>query len=196
MRHSVCYPVWFAAALVARGSLAQSAERTAAVSLFDEAGRLVAEGDLGRACPKYAESYRLDPQLGALLHLADCYERAGKLASAWSSFRDASELARQRGDARAKIATEHAAALEPTLPRLKLLLGPDAASGVQVQSDGKPVGAAALGGFIAVDPGEHSVEASAPAHHSWQARVNVRAGQEVVLEIPALAPLAPPEPGN
>src|SRR5258706_11994014 len=189
MRHSVCYPVWFAAALVARGSLAQSAERTAAVSLFDEAGRLVAEGDLGRGCPKFAESYRLDPQLGALLHLADCYERAGKLASAWSSFRDASELARQRGDARAKVATEHATALEPTLPRLKILLGPAAVSGVRVQSDGKPVGAAALGAFIAVDPGEHSVDASAPAYRGWRARMNVRVGEEIVLEIPALTPL-------
>jgi hypothetical protein len=50
------------------------AARPRTVQLFDEAERLVASGKYADACPKYAESNRLDPQLGVLMYLADCYE--------------------------------------------------------------------------------------------------------------------------
>ncbi len=50
-------------------------------------------GHAREACPKYADSQRLDPQLGTLLHLGECYAKIGKTASAWASFRDADEIA-------------------------------------------------------------------------------------------------------
>ena len=107
---------------IALGTLAPSARaqgdansRALAVQLFDEAEALFSAGQTAQACPKYAESYRLDPQLGVLIYLAECFEKDGKLASAWGSFREAAEVAQKRGDTRGAHATERARALEPRL---------------------------------------------------------------------------------
>src|ERR1700690_321489 len=72
-----------------------AASKAVATQLFDDAQALLAKGELASACAKYAESQRLDPQLGTLLHLGDCYERLGKTASAWASFKDAIVIASQ-----------------------------------------------------------------------------------------------------
>jgi len=92
--------------------------RTLAVQLFDEAEALFAKGNVAEACPKHAEIYRVDPQLGVLVYLAECYERNGQLSSAWSSFREAGEVAQKRGDSRGAHVRERASALERRLSRL------------------------------------------------------------------------------
>ena len=96
---------------------ATATSRALAVQLFDQAEALVGKGRFAEACPKYAESFRLDPQLGALIYLAECYEKNGQLASAWGSYREAEEMAQKRHDerARARARTRHRA---PTAPRL------------------------------------------------------------------------------
>src|SRR5262245_16290948 len=69
----------------------------AAQALFDEAQKRVAAGDYEQACPKFKASYALDPGGGTLLNLADCLEKQGRTASAWSTFKDALVLARRDG---------------------------------------------------------------------------------------------------
>src|SRR4051812_25793931 len=75
-------------ALAADGAPSASAIAEAQV-LFTEGRRLVTEGRYAEACAKLAESQRLDPSAGAQLNLADCYERSGQTASAWTVFREA-----------------------------------------------------------------------------------------------------------
>src|SRR5262249_19600950 len=84
-------------------------DKAAAVALFDEAEKLMAQSQFAAACPKYAESYRLEPAIGALVHLADCQEKAGQLATAWASWRDAAELADTRKDSRGDYARQRIA---------------------------------------------------------------------------------------
>src|SRR5262245_25337463 len=95
------------------------ADQAAAEALFDEARRLVSEGKQAEAWPKFAESHRLDPGVGILLYLGDCYEAIGKTASAWAAFREAEAGARAARHAeREAAARERAAALEARLASL------------------------------------------------------------------------------
>jgi hypothetical protein len=64
-----------------------------------------------------------------------------------------------------------------------------------VMVDGKALGEGSWGAALPMDPGEHSVEASAPGWQPWAGRVRVEAGPSVVeVAVPALelAPALPP----
>jgi hypothetical protein len=167
-----------------------AASRALAVQLFDEAETLLGRGEVAQACPKYAESYRLDPQLGALIYLAECYEKNGQLASAWGSFREAEEMARKYGDPRAEHARERAAALEPELSYLMIEIPSNArVAGLQVLRDGLPVNEVLWGARAAVDPGSHHVEARAAGHVPWQQSVDVAKGPGALkITVPLLRP--------
>src|SRR6188768_4131513 len=91
---------------------AQSTDSAAAQGLFDEAKALMATGKASEACPKLEESQRLDPGTGTLLNLALCYEKIGRIASAWSRNLDAAAAAKASGNtARENAARKRAAAL-------------------------------------------------------------------------------------
>jgi hypothetical protein len=165
-----------AAGLCAPHAHAESdaASRALAVQLFDQAEALLAQQRIAEACPKYAESFRLDPQLGALIYLAECYEKNGQLASAWGSYREAEEMARKRSDERAAHAHDRATALEPRLDRLEIDV-PQAARvpGLEVLRDGVIVEEALWGNAAAIDPGKHRVEAHASGYKPWQTEIDV-----------------------
>src|SRR5437868_2773215 len=82
---------------------AQAASPTAddkalATILFRDGRTLLAAGKVLEACLKFEESQRLDPAGGTILNLALCHEREGRLARAWSEFKEAEAVA--RGDGR------------------------------------------------------------------------------------------------
>jgi serine/threonine-protein kinase len=162
--------------------------RALAVQLFDEAEALLQKQQVAEACPKYAESYRLDPQLGVLIYLAECYEKNGQLASAWGSFREAEEIARKRGDGRGDHARERAAALEPHLSYLVVEVPENAhVAGLEVLRDGAVVAPVLWGSRAAIDAGKHRVEARAPGYKPWQTEVDVaKEGSATALKVPRL----------
>jgi hypothetical protein len=167
-----------------------AASRALAVQLFDEAEALLAQQQFAQACPKYAESYRLDPQLGVLIYLAECYEKNGQLASAWGSFREAEEIARKRSDARGAHANERASALEPRLSYLVIQV-PEGARvvGLEVLRDGAVLAPVLWGSRAAIDAGTHRVEARARGHEPWRAEVVVsKEGGSAAIEVPRLVP--------
>ncbi|HEY3821927.1 MAG TPA: hypothetical protein VGL81_32395 [Polyangiaceae bacterium] len=184
----------------ARADGASAEDAAVAQSLFDEARRLMIADRFAQACPKLADSYRLDPALGTLLNLAVCNERLGKTASAWAEYRDAESIAKREGRAgRVTYAREHAAQLEPRLSHLVLVRAEgNTDRGLEVQMDGVTVGEPALGSAIPVDPGAHRVEASATRKKPWSVEVTVGdRAEEKRVAIPLLedAPLpAPPPP--
>jgi hypothetical protein len=188
-----------ASAAVPRAARAQSAESqsTVAQALFDEAKRLAAAGKYDEACPKFRESYAADPATGTLLNLAVCYEKQGKTALAWSTFKTAETAARRAGQSeRAKFAADHLAALEGRLARLTVMLSPAArVPGVQVTLDDVVLGEAAWGVAMPVDPGTRRLRADAPGKRPFEELVEIPAtpGARKTVEIPALVDAAPGE---
>lgn len=178
------------ACLIAKPALAQNVDKAAAIAAFDEGQALMEEGNVAAACPKFAQSYKLDPQLGALLYLADCLEQNGQIASAWSGFRDAADLAEKRGDSRRAVAEERAAALQPRLSRLQLELPSSVPQGMQITRDGVSISSALWATSIPVDPGEYTIEVTAEGYSPWQSTIEVAGeGSLVTLTVPPLQPL-------
>jgi serine/threonine-protein kinase len=194
----------FLAALTAIAIAASSAvagaqpshDPVAAQALFDAAKRLVAQGKYGEACSKLEESQRLDPAIGTHYALAECYEKAGRLASAWVAFLDvASESSAQGRADREKYAKARAAALMPRLSRITVNV-PAAArvAGLQIKKDSETLREAQWGVAVPADTGSHVIAASAPGKVPFETTVVTREdGTTLGVDIPPLAdaPSAP-----
>jgi serine/threonine-protein kinase len=166
-----------------------AADKAAAEALFDQGVRLMKQNSFADACPKLEESERIDPAVGTLLYLGECYERAGKSASAWATFREAASLATNSGQPdRARVAAARAQELEPKLSRLSVELAPEVAKleGVVVRRGKQRIESSAYGTPLPVDPAEYRIEVSAPGYEPWSTTVKVEAGGNASVRVPAL----------
>jgi hypothetical protein len=173
-----------------------------AEKLFREGQHLLeqAKGDVAKvhvACEKFAESERLRPAMGTLLNLAVCHEKENRTASAWAEYNEVAGQASRAGQAdRSQFASQHAAALEHQLCRLRLEMSAPP-PGVEVKIDGQVLGTAVWGTDLPLDPGAHTLVVSAPGRQSWSR--NILLGPDKTMdreEVPALlgpdgAPVAP-----
>ena len=154
-----------ALALGAPKAEAQEATTTGtATVLFDEAVVLMDRGKFAEACPKFARSNELSPNGGTLFALAECYERSGRIASAWVTYKEAAirAAAAKRGDAE-KRAMESAERLAPNVSKLVVHVSPaQAVDGLTVELDGRTVDRAEWGIATPIDPGTHKLRFSAP----------------------------------
>jgi serine/threonine-protein kinase len=182
----------FSVALHGAAQSKAASNRAAAEALFNQGRSLMSAGKFNEACPKFEASQQLDPGLGTMLNLAECYEKTGRTASAWAEYREAIPLARAAGSkARQDLATERAQALEERLSTLTIraMSGDENDPQLEVRRDGVPLQQAELGSPIPVDPGEHVVEAVAPGRLSWSSKVKVGPdAAKVSVEIPKLKP--------
>ena len=171
-----------------------ASNRAAAEALFNQGRSLAASGKYAEACPKFEASEQLDPGLGTLLNLADCYEKLGKIASAWAEYREAIPLARAAGSkVREDLASERAKALEARLSLLTIrVLGSEGSAGLDIRRDGMPVLPAELGSPIPVNPGPHTVEAYVAGKQKWSSNVELSEAQKVEVDVPASATSSQP----
>ena len=193
MRNQLLAPVVLAAALCLNPtpSEAQSgADKATAEQLFTQGRALMKKGDYAAACPKFEASLKLDPAVGTTLNLAICYEKLGKLASAWGYYREAENLANRAGRSRREEYARNAAdALEPRLPRLVIKIDlADHAADLTVTRNGTPVNAAVFNTAIFVDPGAYQITADASGYLPFTASITAIEGREVTVEVPVLAP--------
>jgi hypothetical protein len=151
--------------------LALADEATARVA-FERAEELRKAGKWLEACPLYEASYHDDPQLGALLHLAACHEQIGKLATAWSEFTDAAELAHGAHDPREDAAKQEADALSARLAHVRIIAPATPIDGLAVHRDDVDV-TPLIGTDIAVDAGDHEIVASAPGRIAWHHKISI-----------------------
>jgi hypothetical protein len=177
---------------------ASAHDKAMASQLFDDAQHLFGSGKVIEACPKFNESYRLDPQLGTLLHLGECYAKAGKTAAAWVSFKDAVELAVQKSDPREKKIRDRLRQLESSMPKLVITVPPNAPTDLEIRQDGEVVGRVVWGSPVPIDPGVHTISAKAYGRKPWIGNVQIAATAttfevkipELVQEGPSPGPVA------
>jgi hypothetical protein len=170
-----------------------------AEKLFKAGLRAMEAGDYAKACPTLEQSQQLDPAVGTLLYLGECYERRGLTASAWRAFDDAAKLGSEAGqEARAQIGKERAAALAPRVPKLRVVLPPEArVPGLELRRDGRALEAASLGEAAPIDPGEHLLQATAPGRAPWRHKLDVQAdGATRTVRVPVLASATASESGE
>ncbi len=167
-----------------------------AQTLFDEGKRLMKEEKYAQACPKLAESYKLQQFTGTLLNLATCNEKWGKTATAWAQFRDALATAKREANAdREGYARTHIAALEPKISHLTISAGAGVdTTGLTVTLDDVSLGTAILGAALPVDPGKHVIAVAQQGKEPWKTEVEI--GQESDAKSVAIPPLKdlPPPP--
>ncbi len=180
-----------AVALVAGPVRAQvSNEKAAAEALFDQGVELLKAGKYGQACSKLESSQRIDSGIGTLLYLGDCYERLGRTASAWATFREAASKAEAAGETeRARVGKQRADALEPRLAHVTIEMARENLSikDLKVLESGKEMHRALWGTPVPVDPGQLKVVVDAPGYEPFEAMITVReATSNNSLEIPPL----------
>ncbi len=194
---------WIAATILIAAADA-GAQSPGAEQLFRDGRALIKNGEVADGCDKLAASDRLEPSIGTLLNLGDCREKLGQIATAWAAFRQAEAMAHRAGNdhKREAEARRRAERLETKLTRLEIDV-PHPTDGLVVRRDDETVDAAMYGTLLPVDPGTHTIVATAPDHTPWKrtllidgrrAQITVPALDRATIVRPALAdePAAPP----
>jgi serine/threonine-protein kinase len=189
---------WSSLAACALGSLlasharaeASASQKAAAEALFDDGVKAMRGGHFADACPKLEESEHIDPGIGTLLYLGECYEKTGRTASAWATFREAASTAQAQGESeRAHIATARADRLQAALSKLTVRVAAENAQvpGLRVARDTVPLANSQLGSAVPVDPGKYHITASADGYDPFEVDVEVAPnGDSKLLDIPPL----------
>jgi hypothetical protein len=177
------------------GRARAQADTATAEALFRQGRDLLRAGKANEACPKLAESERLDPATGTLLALAMCHQAQGKLASAWSEFVNVQARSHTEGRPdREKVARERSQALEPQLSTLKLAVPStlSATPGLEILRGHETFGQGAWNVPVPIDGGEYIIEVRAPGKLSWRRQITIKEqGEPVTLELPPVLRDAP-----
>lgn len=150
-------------------SLAQTPEETRGRALFAEGQKAMEARDYATACPRFEESYKVSGVAGALLNWADCEEARGRLATALDLWKQG-EAKVVRDAERAEFVARRIATLDPRVPRLEVVAPSPPPAELRVEIDGRVVSASS--GAIPLDPGKHTLRASAkgmlPEDHTFE----------------------------
>jgi hypothetical protein len=179
--------------LLASSSSARAGEPTpqdlaTAKALFQQGSTLLNAGRYSEACPILESAQRLVQGIGVTLYLAECYERTGRLVSAWEQFDRARGIAKSQHDRRADLAGERAQKLWSRLPKLELVVRPIAdVPGLQLTDDGAPIDRVAYNVERPAEPRTHHIRARAPDRAPWEAAIEIPATPATIrVEVPPL----------
>jgi hypothetical protein len=168
-------------------------ELAAARKVFSQA---LADEEAGRYDTALEEFQRVDAvkdTANVRYHIAKCLEALGRRAEALSNYDAAVRLA--LGDKTATDAARESAArigqLEHVIPRLTVVVPPDAPPDTEVRVDDLPVSADALRNPMPLDPGRHTIAANALGKAPYRTGVTLAEGSNVTITV-ALQPLVAP----
>ena len=172
------------AVLAAAPALADEAKGRA-IALFEQGIAAYKAGNYEQACAALRESNELQADSGTRGSLARCYEKLGKLTSAWKLWVDLSTTAPKQLQ---PDAAANAAKLEPRLPKYVLRIF-EAPPGLTITLDGARVDTAP-GVPVPLDPGAHKLEVKADAFEPWTHELMAQESRTIEITVPRLAPRA------
>lgn len=155
--------------------------------LFSEGRQLSGESLYEQACPKFEQSLALERRASIEFNLAECYERLGRLASAYRLYSRVGEQMHQQGDdERAQIARRRAELLRGrmcgvTVEPKKVV------SNMQIKLGARTLAPNLWGTVAPIDAGTYSVQVTAPGKKTWSSEVEIEACPNLVtVAVPEL----------
>jgi hypothetical protein len=163
------------------------AQNAQAERLFQDGNKLMADGKLGQACAAFEASNRIEARAGTLIRLGECREQNQQLASAWSAYKDASNLATD--PRKQRFATTNAATLEPRLSYLTVAVSDQSrVRGLALTRNDTSFDPMLWNRALPVDGGDYVIAARAPGYETWQKTVHVPwEGAKLSINVPPLA---------
>lgn len=180
--------------LGAQSAHAQGASK--ADQLFQDGRRAMAQGQYEKACAMLEASQQADPAAGTLLNLGECYEKWGKIASAWETYSAALESARKsKREEWVQIASERVAALGPKVPKVRITGKIPLAARIEI--DSKPFDKSAVGSAVPMNQDTHRIVVLEGNQTRFATTFATKDGSvtEVVLDVPEKSVAATPAPG-
>jgi len=172
------------AGVVATSALADDNELLA-TKTFEDAKAARDSGDWKKACDLFDKSQKASASFGALYNLGECNDHLGNFATAWTSYKAAVSFARRSNDKRGDDADAKAKALEPKLSMLTVVSS-HPVPGLVVKRDGVDV-TNTVGVELPIDPGKHTIEASAPGYKTATVEVTIgTSAEKKSQEVPEL----------
>ena len=157
-----------------------------ALELAKEAIEAKKEAKIQLCVEKDQASLALEDHPYVKLHLASCLQASGKLVDALNKAKDALGAGLRSGDEDLqRSAQARVTDLLPRIAHVKLLL-PAESSGIKVTFDNTPVRQALFKQRIAVDPGDHVIEAEGTRKGeatTFKQRITLADGDEKTIEI-------------
>ena len=174
-----------------------------AEALFQAGVEGMRSGRYSSACPKLAESYRLDPLPGALFTLAECEAGWGKVATSVDHYqRFLSALStlpperRNKFEERRHLAVDKIKALGPLAAQLVISVPAGVPAALVIKRDGVLVEPSTYGVGRKLDPGEYVLTAELDGVQVWERRIKLAQRDEARVEVPwPLHPSASGTPG-
>lgn len=170
------------------------AKNTSADADVREAKWLMEQKRYDDACPKIAQSHRREPTGEKIFELGRCHYEQGRIATAYYELREAVDIAQRDGRRdRVKPAMAMLDDIEQKLPKLNVTVALKASSlpGFQIKRDGMVLRPQEWGTNIPVDPGVHTLIASAPGYepalHTVELRADGSIGQISVTHLDPVA---------
>jgi hypothetical protein len=176
--------------LLACVCFADGAHAEDAGQLFDRGLKDMLKGRYETGCTLIAQSQQLDPQPGTLFTLAECYRKAGKLATAIERYTEYITLyetlptkQKRAHKERQQISIKDRASLLDVVPRISLVLPDNAPKGTVVTKDGVALQRDALKDALLVDPGEHVFVTQAPGATPVEQKTTIQKGEQQRFEL-------------
>lgn len=165
----------------ARADEPSSADMSSARALGQEGVKLADAGNCAEAVDRLQRSERIFHAPTTLARLGECQVQLGKVVEGSENL---NRVAREQLSASAPAAFVQAqerakkvlAEAKPRIARLKIAVAAPPEAPLAVKVDGEPMPVANLNSNRPVDPGEHTVEASAPGYRTARAKVTLAEG--------------------